>query len=527
MRDDIFILNDDGTPYRDKDGAKVIDVSKVIGKNYGRGWFTNCNARYRFFEGARSTKKSYNMIGYECVFKIITCPLRNIVVLRQDDVNNRQSTFEQICKCIGDLGIEKSFLISKNPLVIEYRPTGQKILFRGLNNPTGLNGITFSVGYWTDSYIDEAYEVESYDDFRKLDGSMRGKLPEGLFHQITCCLNPWNQDTWIYNEFYKGRLEDDFERLDNPNVAYMDYYDPNFIGPYGKGIYLHKSTYKCNEFRDKDIYDAAAMEMRKKSPQIYSVEFLGMWGNSTETVYPEFNDSLVYPIQHFIGGDSANGGGLMFSEFAIGIDTGLSDGAGHAKKVKSGENPSKVIRSATAMTLCAITSDLSTACVIDEYFHANDYAVNEMNTDGDRDNLTEPQLMDKIVEKVIYWMNIYGQGKSILMRGNFNIYVDSADLGFRQGLEIKFREKGIYNVHLYGSTKLPIQSRIDFTRLLMAYGDFHICDKCKNLMREFKNTRRGEKGEPRAGNDHACDSEEYALTPLYSSLRRWKTFKVH
>ena len=98
------------------------------------------------------------------------------------DEEERKNYYE-VLKSI-DLGLENAFKTSKNPLTIEYIPTGQQIIFRGLNNPTSLNSITFAHGYWTDCYIEEAFEVGSYEDFRKLDGSIRGQLPDDLFFQI-------------------------------------------------------------------------------------------------------------------------------------------------------------------------------------------------------------------------------------------------------------------------------------------------------------------------------------------------------
>ena len=291
MREDVFIY---------KNGQKCLSMHKLLGKGYTKAWFTNCKVRYRLFEGARSTKKSKVILGYEPIFKILSDHRRNVLVVRKNDSDNRQSTFENICGCISDLGLEGAFKISKNPLTIEYINTGQQIIFRGLNNPTSLNSLTFSHGYLTDVYIEEAFEVDSYEDFRKLDGSLRGKLPEGLFLQITLCFNAWDGDSWLYEEFFKNRLEDDYATLDDPNTTYMDYYDPDFIGPYGRGIYLHKSTYKINEFRDKENYDAAAEEMRRKAPEIYKVEFLGMFGNTTAAVYPEWADSLMLPMHQII-----------------------------------------------------------------------------------------------------------------------------------------------------------------------------------------------------------------------------------
>ena len=222
MRDDIFVY--------DSKGEQAISMAKLLGKGYTRAWFTNCHCRYRLFCGARSTKKSKDIMGYEPIFKILTDPRRNILIARQNDSDNRQSTFENIWGCIIDLGLDNVFKISKNPLMIEYLKTGQQIIFRGLNNPTSLNGITFSHGYFTDAYIDEAFEIPSFDDFRKLDGSIRGRLPKDLFFQITMCFNAWDGDSWLNQEFFKNRLEDDYATLDRDDVTYMDYYDPDFVG---------------------------------------------------------------------------------------------------------------------------------------------------------------------------------------------------------------------------------------------------------------------------------------------------------
>ena len=518
MRDDIWEI---------VGNTKRISLPKVIGKGYGNGWFSNCDARYRLYCGARNTKKSYDMIGVETVIKILSHDLRNILICRKNDSDLRQSAFENICGRIDDLGLSNSFITRKNPLEIEYIPTGQKIIFRGLNNPTSLNSLTFAHGYLTDVYIEEAFELDSYADFRKLDGSLRGKLPEGLKLQITMCFNSWDGESWLYHEFFKGRLEDDYETLDRDDVTFMDYYDPNFIGPYGKGLYLHKSTYKINEFRDKEVYDLAAAEMKRKAPEIYKVEFLGMFGATSGIVYDCWNPELVKPIQDIIGADNYGYPNMDFADFAIGIDTGLSDGEGKVKKVKKGEDQDVKVKAATTMSLCAITADMNKLVCIDEYFHSNNKSDNMSNTD-DREKLTEPQQLDRICQYIKKWKDTYSQGNTILMKGLINIYVDAADIGFRQALEVKLREWGIYNCQVMASTKRPIRTRVSFENLLMAYGDFIVSNKCPNLVREIKNCRKGEGNTARAdGNDHIKNAQEYAVASFYPMLNRWKSFKEH
>lgn len=481
---------------------KVISMYQKIGKGYTRGWWTNCRCRYRVFKGARNTKKSYVMIGLEVINKIVTDSRRNVLILRQIGSNNRYSTFATIEMLIGSLGLEKFFKINYSNMVILYLPTNQQIIFGGVYpNPTRITSMRMPKGYLTDVYIEEAFELSNYEGWRKIDGTIRGKLPEGLFHQITFCFNAWNKNHWLYEKFFKDRFEDDLNYLLTHD--YQDYYDPEYIGDYGKGLYLHTSTYKINEFRDTEIYDLSMEELRKRAPEIYKVEALGMWGNSTESTYPEFSDAIVKSRSEI--------NNLQYACYSIGIDTGLSNGQGQVKHGKDVR-----IRSATTMQLVAITQDYSKLCCVDEFFYSNE---NELI------KKTEPELMEEIVDKIIEWKRLY-QSSYTLMKGTIPVYVDCADIGFRQGLELVAKKKGLTNVMFKGSTKIRIQTRVDFIRLIMAWGEFLISDACENLIREIKNSRKGEKGEVREDfDDHAINANEYAWQPIINRLKRWKTFK--
>lgn len=502
---------------------KTLRVYELIGGGYERAWFTNCKARYRWFVGGRSTKKSFDIIGYEPVFKILSDPRRNILMVRANDKDNRDSTFAILIKCIRIMNIYELFRVRTSPLEIEYKPTGQKILFRGMNDPQSITSITVPIGYLTDVYIEEAFQISSYESFKTLDGSIRA--PEGVPLQITGCLNGWDGESWINTMFFKDRLAEDFDTLDKPNVRYMDYYDPNYIGAYGIGLYLHRSTYKINEFRDKSTYDVAMAEMKRVHPARYAVEALGLFGVTTGKVYTEFNEKEnVIPIQKIIGNDENNRPYFEVGDYAIGIDTGLSNGEGKIKVVKRGENPDIKVKSATAMTLGFITRDSKCLVTVDEYFHSNNPADNVTNTDN-RDTYSEPEMINACVNQIWKWMQEFNGTR--LMQGQVKIYVDNADIGFRQLLEFELKRRGIFRCELYASSKKKtIRTRVAFTNTLMAYKEFFICDRCKNLIREIKNARKGDKGEARANiDDHTVNSNEYQNAPFYERLRRWQTFK--
>lgn len=494
------------------DNLDSFSIYKATGTGYEKGWWTNCKARYRCFKGARNTKKSYVMIGYEIIDKILTDARRNVVVIRNTFTTHKYSTFATLCKIIREPVIDDPtitlmnyFDINKQDLTITYKPTGQVILFRGFDNPEKIASIRTITGYLTDVYVEEAFELKDYEEWRIADGSFRGSkfFPKDLFIQITFCFNAWSKDHWLYEHFFKGRLEDNLQYLSTHR--YMDYYDPNLILDYGKGLYLHISTYKINEFRDKETYDVAMEEMRRVAPSIWSVEALGMWGNASEQVYMEFNDSLVVP-PHIVNNQ-------RYACYTIGIDTGLSDGAGHIRK---GANVR--LRSATTMQLCGLSFDYGKLYAINEYFYSNEQ---------EQIKKTEPELMEIIISKIIEWKQLYAQHPD-LMKGIIMVYVDSADIGFRQGLELEARRQGLMNIQFMPSTKVGIQARVDFERLIMAYGEFLFSENNRNLIREIKNSRKGDKGEVREDfDDHAITAMEYGIQAFINKLKRYKTFKVH
>ena len=505
-------------------GVRTFDIQKIVGKGFGNGWFTNCHCRYRVFCGARNTGKSKRILGYETLFKIMSDPRRNVVICRQDDVNNRQSTYANIMRCIADLNLEELFVSKSQPLEITYVPTGQKIIFRGLNNPTSLTSLEFTIGYLTDIVIEEAYEVPSFESFEMLDGSIRAGVDydekgnvvkNDIPLQITLLLNPWSEN-WIYDEFFRGRLEDDYEYLETHK--YMDYKDENFQGNHGTGIYLHKSTYKCNEFRDKEVVDAAAEQMKLTAPDLYKVVYLGMWGASGAITYEEFNEANNVK-------DEAELLQNNIMAFSLGIDAGFSNGEGKKIIVKKNEDPTLRVRAATTMTLNGITPGYNKIITFDEYYHTNIQSRMRFNTDCEKE-LTMPELAGVLVQTIMEWRKKYANPNnrfSVLMKGEINVFVDNAVIGFIQTLQMKGREYGLVNVNFIPSTKSPIHGRVLFEKAMLAYGDWIINKRCRNLIREIKNARGDDMGNIRSDeDDHALTCFEYSIAPYRNSFVQWK-----
>lgn len=485
---------------------RILNLSELAGYGYTTEMFNNAYwlynpCRYRVNVGGRNTKKSTNMLGLEPLFKLMCNPIRNAVMVRKNDSDNLTSTYSRLSWVIEELQLGDLFKIMVNPRQIVYRETGQKIMFKGFNNPTGLTSLSVERGMLTDAYLEEMYEMSDYEAFRKFDGSFRGETPEGVQLQITMAMNPWSRKHWVYEKMFEGRLDPSFEELEKN--AYMDCYDRGFDLGFGKGLYLHQSTFRVNEFRAKD-YDESMEYMRENAIEIYKVEGLGMWGNSTEKVYPEFvhTRNLVTPEDIMK---------MRFRAFAVGIDTGLSNGEGHVRK--DGR-----IKSATTVQLVGLTADCKKLVAIDEWFHSND---------GQLKPMTQDEEVRTVTQVIKHWQDTVWKPHPDLFNGRMiPVYIDCADIGFKDAFIKECARQCLFRAQATGSTKMSIQTRVDFIRWMLGYGDCLLCSKCHNLIREMDESRRGEKGETRENlNDHALNAWEYAWTPLKAYLMAWGQFK--
>ena len=484
--------------------ARRISLRELVGMGYDGGWFSNLArlgpCRYRLFVGARNSKKSYDIIGVEPVIKLLSDRRRNIIVIRQNLNTIRNSAYAQIQKAIDRMGLTALFKMNESEYRLTYLPTGQEIAFRGFNDPLKITSTTFRYGELTDVYIEEAYEIESEDQFNYLDGSLRGN--QGIQLQITFCMNPWNKEHWIYKKFFKGRMEEDEQYLEEH--GYREVYDPAFSLGFGKGLYIHQSTYKINEFRSPD-YGTDTDELKKYAHEKYCTNFLGMWGSTGDLVYEEWarsKERLIIPRQEAMR--------MRYDRVAIGIDTGLSNAEGLKR---SPDN----IRSATVMELVGITSDHSKIVTLDEWFFTNQ---------GLRIPKTQTELIRSMVSTLIYWRTEKWATHPDVLKGRTTLFVDSGSEGFRYDLMLECARQQTEHAFVGTlSTKEKIVSRVDFERLMMGWGDFLVSEDCKNLIREFSVIRNDpETGMRENNNDHAINADEYGWAPLRNLMSRWRRY---
>ncbi len=238
-----------------------ISLQEVVGGGYADFW--NTRKGYRVVKGSRASKKS-KTTALNFICRIIEYPQSNLLVVRKTFRSLKDSCFTELKWAIHCLGLDGWFDIKESPLEMTYIPTGQKILFRGLDDPLKVASITVEHGVLCWLWIEEAYEISSKADFDTLNESIRGEMPEGLFRQVTLTFNPWNERHWLKKRFF-----------DDP--------------PDPEDVFTLTTDYRCNEWLSDD--DLKLFEtMKKENPRRYAVAGLGDWGIVDGVVYEKFEE---------------------------------------------------------------------------------------------------------------------------------------------------------------------------------------------------------------------------------------------
>ena len=265
--------------------TRTVRLPDVVGGSYGTYW--NYKGRYRVVKGSRASKKS-TTTAMNMIWRIMKYPDSNGLVVRKVFRTIKDSCFAQLKWAIHRLGVDDYWQATNSPLELTYKPTGQKILFRGLDDPLKVTSISVEKGVVCFLWIEEAYEIMKEEDFNTLDESIRGGVPDGLFKQITLTLNPWNDRHWIKGRFFDVKDDD---------------------------ILAITTNYMCNEWLDDS--DLKVFErMKLNNPKRYRTAGLGEWGSV---------DGLIYENVEECDFDIDKIRGKKGVESAFGLDFGYTN----------------------------------------------------------------------------------------------------------------------------------------------------------------------------------------------------------
>jgi phage terminase large subunit len=235
----------------------VKKLSDIVLPAYKDFWKTK--KTYVVCKGSRGSGKSKHTALWH-IYHMMKYPLANTLVVRKTERTLRDSCFSDLKWAIHQLGVDDYWHCTTSPLEMIYIPTGQKILFRGLDSGYKITSISVPKGVLCWLWFEEFYEINNEEDFDILDESIRGTLPEGYWKRITATFNPWSA-----SHFSKKRFFD----VEADNILSMT------------------TTYKDNPYlseTDLQLFET----MKKNNPRRYRVAGLGEFGIAEGLIYENY-----------------------------------------------------------------------------------------------------------------------------------------------------------------------------------------------------------------------------------------------
>ncbi|WP_420908243.1 PBSX family phage terminase large subunit [Macrococcus armenti] len=229
---------------------KKIDIADLLPKHFYSVWNKTFNNDILNIvcKGGRGSGKSSD-VAHIMLQLIMRYPL-NAVVIRKVDNTLVTSVYEQIKWAMEQQQVTHLFKVMKSPLEIQYIPRGNKIIFRGAQNPERLKSLKDSKFPYALAWIEELAEFKTEDEVTTITNSLlRGELDDGLFYKFFFTYNPPKRKTnWV-------------------NKKYETVFQP-------PNTYVHHSTYLDNPYIAQAFKDEAEAQ-RLKNEKRYRWEYLG------------------------------------------------------------------------------------------------------------------------------------------------------------------------------------------------------------------------------------------------------------
>lgn len=151
-----------------------------------------------WFKGGRGSTKS-SFISIEIILGLIRDREANAVVTRKHQNELRDTVYGQIQWAIRKMDLLNEFHFKLQPMEIILKKTGQKIIFKGADNPNKLKSINLGRGYVKFLWFEELDQFNGMEDIRNFKQSMFRGSDE---HRIALFSYnpPKSQRSWVNRE---------------------------------------------------------------------------------------------------------------------------------------------------------------------------------------------------------------------------------------------------------------------------------------------------------------------------------------
>ncbi|WP_103108432.1 PBSX family phage terminase large subunit [Brevibacillus reuszeri] len=199
-------------------------------------------------KGGRGSAKSTH-IAMKLIEDMMCYPVTTLVV-RKVARTLEESVFEQLKEAIEMMGVSQFWRVMKSPLQLIYLPRGNKIIFRGADDPKKIKSIKVSKFPIAFLWIEEMAEFKTEEEVSTIENSvLRAELPDGLFYAFYYSYNPpKRKQSWV-------------------NKKYESHMIP-------ANTFVHHSTYLNNPHISKKFIEEAE-HVKAMKPDKYKWEYLG------------------------------------------------------------------------------------------------------------------------------------------------------------------------------------------------------------------------------------------------------------
>ena len=235
---------------------------------------------YDLYGGRGSTKSSFSAL--EIVLGIMRDPQANAIVFRKRYNTIGSSVFEQMLWAVNALGADSKWHATMSPYKLTYKPTGQVIIFRGLDDPMKIKSVKVAKGYFKFLWFEELDEYSGEEEIRSVQQSvLRGGSKFIVFKTFN---PPISKNNWA-NEYVQTARPSALRH----KSCYLQV-PPHWLG---------------QQFIDD------AEELKRINPKAYEHEYLGVPVGAGGEVF-----------DNVIGREISDSEIAVFDEIYMGIDWG-------------------------------------------------------------------------------------------------------------------------------------------------------------------------------------------------------------
>ena len=166
-----------------QDQTQVKLTSLIAPSFYDLHWDINehKHTHYKLAGGRGSTKSSF--ISLEIILGMMQDPMANSIAMRKVGRFLEESVFEQLRWAIDVLGMADKWKVRLSPLGLTYIPFGNRIIFRGADDPQKTKSVKIKNGYFKYIWFEERAEFDGEEEERTiLQSLMRGGSEYCVFY---------------------------------------------------------------------------------------------------------------------------------------------------------------------------------------------------------------------------------------------------------------------------------------------------------------------------------------------------------